>query len=551
MITSLSISNYALIQELKMTPDSKLNVITGETGAGKSIMLGAVGLLLGNRADTKVLLDENKKCIVEGTFHVSEYKLQELFLHHDLEYEAECIIRREISPSGKSRAFINDSPTTLPVLKSVGEKLMDIHSQHESLQLGDHSFQLTILDAFAGHGELLLQYTEAFQKFDLCRKRLATLQQQESKSAEDADYKQFLLNELMEADLDDLDKEELEKELSRLENAEEIKIKLSQVIGLLDESEIAIIQQLAEVKSLLASLSSYDEGISQSKVRVESTSIELEDISNELARLQDRTEHDPERTQTLKEQLDLINRLEKKHQVRSTEELIKLRDELDQELQVTLNLDKEIAQAKTELAATESELLDIGAKLTESRKLSALNFADEIEKIIHRIGIENGTIDLAVLEQEPSKKGLDKVEMLFSANKGIKPQELKDVASGGEFSRLIFAIKYLIADKTSLPTIIFDEIDTGVSGEVALQMIQMMQQMAQSHQVISISHLPQFAAGGDSHYFVFKDHSSQRSISKIKKLENEDRVTEIAKMIGGQNPGSSAIESAKELLQLS
>ena len=385
----------------------------------------------------------------------------------------------------------------------------------------------------------------------MCRKRLATLQKQESQSAEDADYKQFLLTELLEADLDDLDKEELEKELSRLENAEEIKIKLSQIVGLLDESEIAIMQQLAEVKSLLASISSYDEGISQSRERVESTSIELEDISNELARLQDRTEHDPERTQTLKEQLDLINRLEKKHQVRSTEELIKLRDELDQELQVTLNLDKEIAQAKTELAATESELLDIGAKLTESRKLSALNFADEIEKIIHRIGIENGTIDLAVLEQEPSKKGLDKVEMLFSANKGIKPQELKDVASGGEFSRLIFAIKYLIADKTSLPTIIFDEIDTGVSGEVALQMMQMMQQMAQSHQVISISHLPQFAAGGDSHYFVFKDHSSQRSISKIKKLENEDRVTEIAKMIGGQNPGSSAIESAKELLQLS
>ncbi len=551
MITSLSISNYALIQELRMTPDAKLNVITGETGAGKSIMLGAVGLLLGNRADTKVLLDQNKKCIVEGTFHISEYKLQKLFEIHDLEYEAECIIRREISPSGKSRAFINDSPTTLPVLKSVGEKLMDIHSQHESLQLGDHSFQLTILDAFAGHDELLHQYEEVFQKFDLCRKRLATLQKQESQSAEDADYKQFLLTELLEADLDDLDKEELEKELSRLENAEEIKIKLSQIVGLLDESEIAIMQQLAEVKSLLASISSYDEGISQSRERVESTSIELEDISNELARLQDRTEHDPERTQTLKEQLDLINRLEKKHQVRSTEELIKLRDELDQELQVTLNLDKEIAQAKTELAATESELLDIGAKLTESRKLSALNFADEIEKIIHRIGIENGTIDLAVLEQEPSKKGLDKVEMLFSANKGIKPQELKDVASGGEFSRLIFAIKYLIADKTSLPTIIFDEIDTGVSGEVALQMIQMMQQMAQSHQVISISHLPQFAAGGDSHYFVFKDHSSQRSISKIKKLENEDRVTEIAKMIGGQNPGSSAIESAKELLQLS
>ena len=549
MITSLSIKNYALIQELKMTPDKRLNVITGETGAGKSIMLGAVGLLLGNRADTKVLLDENEKCIVEGTFNISTYKLQKLFEDLDLDYESECIIRREISPSGKSRAFVNDTPTTLPVLKAIGEKLMDVHSQHESLHLGDNSYQMDVLDTFAVHEELISGYQKAFKEFDAAQKKLAELEQKASESAEDADYKQFMLNELLEAKLDEVNKEELESELEMLENAEEIKLKLSQSIGILDESEIAVLQQLIEVKSLLQSVSSFSPEIKQSTERIESTTIELQDLTNEISRIQERIEHDPERTQTLKEQLDLINRLEKKHQVLTIEELISLRDKLDEELQTTLNLDQEIERAKTQLAESEKAMRVVGGKLTESRKLSALNFADEIEKIIHRIGIENGTIEIQVQESEPTKNGLDKVEMLFSANKGIKPQELKEVASGGEFSRLIFAVKFLIADKTALPTIIFDEIDTGVSGEVALQMIQMMKKMAQNHQVISISHLPQFAAGGDAHYFVFKDHSSDRSVSRVKKLENEDRVSEIAKMIGGQNPGSSAFESAKELLQ--
>lgn len=551
MITSLSIHNYALIQELNMAPDPKLNVITGETGAGKSIMLGAVGLLLGNRADTKVLLNQNQKCIVEGTFDISAYKLKNLFEAHDLEFENECIIRREISPSGKSRAFVNDTPSTLPVLKAIGEKLMDIHSQHESLQLGDNSFQLEILDAFAAHHELLLHYKEAFKAFDASRRQLADLERQALESAEDTDYKQFLLKELIEADLNNVDKDALEKELEMLENSEDIKLKLSQTIGLLDASEIAIIQQLNEVKSLLHTISSFSEDLNQSSVRIESATIELQDLANELARIQDRIDHDPERTLALKEQLDLTNRLEKKHQVLTIDELIQLRDQLDEELETTLNLDQEIKKAKTNFSNAEDTMRTAGSKLSESRKLFALNLSDEIEKIIQCIGIENGTIEIQVRENEPSIHGLDKVEMLFSANKGIKPQELKEVASGGEFSRLIFAVKYLIADKTALPTIIFDEIDTGVSGEVALQMIQMMQKMAQNHQVISISHLPQFAAGGDAHYFVYKDHSSDMSISRIKKLENEERVTEIAKMIGGQNPGSSAFESAKELLQLS
>jgi DNA repair protein RecN (Recombination protein N) len=550
MIKSLQIKNYALIQDLEMSPSSHLNIITGETGAGKSIMLGAVGLLIGKRADTKVLLDETQKCVVEGVFDISSYSLQKIFEQEDLDYDPECVIRREISPSGKSRAFVNDTPTNLSALKAIGEKLMDVHSQHESLRLGNNIYQLNALDAFAAHPELIQAFKEAFTVFSKAKKHLDKLESLAAQSAEDADYKQFLLNELQEAKLDDLNQEELENELEVLENAEDIKLKLSQAIHILDESEVAILQQLTESKSLLHSIASFSKDLEELSDRVESASIELADISTEMQRLQDKVEHDPEKIQELKDRLDLLYRLQKKHSVLTSQELIAIREDLDQSLSQVANLDNDIAKAKKELAEAEKTMLERGNKLTESRKLSALNFADEIEKIIHQIGIENGTVEIKVNAHEPSSSGLDIIEMLFSANKGIKPQELKEVASGGEFSRLIFAVKYLIADKTAMPTIIFDEIDTGVSGEVALQMIRMMKHMAKSHQVISISHLPQFAAGGDAHYYVYKDHTSDRSVSRIKKLANEDRVTEIAKMIGGENPGASAMESAKELLQL-
>lgn len=550
MITSLIIQNYALIQELQMHPDQRLNIITGETGAGKSIMLGAVGLLLGNRADTKVLLDESKKCIVEGTFQTSSDKLRQLFEQWELDFEEECVIRREISPTGKSRAFVNDTPATLPMLREMGIQLMDIHSQHDSLQLGSNAYQLEVLDAFACHHTLLNSYKECFQSYTKAKNHLHDLQQSASQNAEDLDYKQFLFEELTAAQLDDADKEALESQLQILENSEDIKQKLAQTTVLLDESELAILQQLAEIRNLLAGIAQYSEGLASARERIESASIELKDLTQEVHLLQEKVDYDPERAQQIKDQLDLLNKLETKHSVRSVQELIALRNQLDTELQTTLNLDGEIEKAKETYAVAETKLLAAGEKLRESRRLSALNFADEIEKIISRIGIENGTLDISLKPSDPGPTGLETVEILFSANKGIATQEIKEVASGGEFSRLIFAIKYLIADKTALPTIIFDEIDTGVSGEVALQMIQMMKEMSKNHQIISISHLPQFAAGGDTHYFVYKDHSSDRSVSKIKTLEGEERITEIAKMIGGENPKSSAVESAKELLQI-
>lgn len=550
MIKSLHIKNYALIQELEMSPSSKLNIITGETGAGKSIMLGAVGLLLGNRADTKVLLDESQKCIVEGTFDITNYQLQSLFEQEDLDFENECVIRREINPNGKSRAFVNDTPANLSALKTIGEYLMDVHSQHESLQLGTNQYQMQVLDAFASHDELLASYQLLYKHYKKAKKERQRLEELASKSAEDSEYKQFLLEELEQAKLDNLDQEELENELEVLENAEDIKLKLSQTSQILDESEVAVLEQLNEVKQLLQSIASFSNELGQISERIDSSVIELQDLFNEVQRVQDKVEHDPEKIQELKERLDLLYRLQKKHAVLTVQELIALRDTLSESLSEVANLDNDILKAKKALSDAEKVMLESGQKLTESRKLSSLNFADEIEKIVHKIGIENGTVEIQIKPNEPTNDGLDKVDFLFSANKGIKPQELKEVASGGEFSRLIFAVKYLIADKTALPTIIFDEIDTGVSGQVALQMIGMMKQMAKNHQVISISHLPQFAAGGDAHYYVYKDHSSDRSVSKIRLLKNEDRITEIAKMIGGENPGTSAIQSAKELLQI-
>ncbi|MDE0472525.1 MAG: DNA repair protein RecN [Ekhidna sp.] len=550
MIKSLSIKNYALIQELEMTPDSHLNIITGETGAGKSIILGATGLLLGNRSDSKVLFNKDEKCLVEGTFNIIHYKLESLFESEGLEFDNECVIRREISPAGKSRAFVNDTPTTLPVLKRVGEKLMDIHSQHESLQLENNAYQLEVLDAFASHHSLRNSFEEAFHDYDKSKKRLNQLEKQAAKSAEDANYKQFLLNELLELKLDEINKEGLESELQVMENAADIKQKLVQSINMLDESEVAILQQLSEVKSLLFSLAKYSKDLNQAGKRIESVSIELRDLTSEIQQIQDGVDYNPERTQEIKEQLNLINQLEKKHNVLTMEELIDIRNELNEELQTSLNLDDEIIKAKNEFSIFEKKMNVAGEKLSESRRLSALNFADEIEKILKKIGIENGTIEILIKPATPNETGLDTVEMLFSANKGVRVQNLKEVGSGGEFSRLIFAIKYLIADKTALPTLIFDEIETGVSGEVAIQMINMMREIAKSHQIISISHLPQFAAGGDAHYFVYKDHNPERSVSKIKKLSAEERITEIAKMIGGGNPGNSAVESAKELLRI-
>ena len=551
MIASLTIQNYALIDELEMLPSDKLNIITGETGAGKSIMLGAVGLLIGNRSDSKILLHEDKKCIVEGVFEVHNHALKRLFEEYEIDCDDECIIRREISPAGKSRAFVNDSPVTLPFLKALGRRLLDVHSQHESLNLNDKLYQLHALDAFAAHETYITDFKKNYSSYIEKKKAYQRLADMASQSAEDADYKHYLLKELLEANLDELDQLGSEQALEVLENAEDIKLKLSLANRLMDGEEFSVLQQLTEIRQALSSISNFSDELKSLSDRLESQRLELDDLNIEIQTQLDRTEFDPEKASALKEQLDLLYRLQKKHKLQNIGELIAFRNEIDENLALSSNLDKEIEEAGIAMESAENDMLESGEILRESRQLSALDLEAEIEKIIHKIGIENGHLKLKVHDAEPSIHGLDKVEIHFSANKGVPPQELSEVASGGEFSRLIFAIKYLIAGKTAMPTVIFDEIDTGVSGEVAIQMVKMMKVMSAKHQVIAISHLPQFAAGGDSHYFVFKDHNSDRSVSKIRKLESQDRITEIAKMIGGQDPTDSAFSSARELLGIS
>ncbi|MFT6867061.1 MAG: DNA repair protein RecN (Recombination protein N) [Cyclobacteriaceae bacterium] len=548
MIKTLTINNYALIQGLEMLPSPKLNIITGETGAGKSIMLGAVGLLLGNRADTKALFSDADKCVVEGIFDIKNYQLKDFFDENELDYDQECIVRREISATGKSRGFINDTPVTLDIMKNLGEYLMDIHSQHESLHLGNNQYQRDILDLYAGNESILSEYKSVYQKYQKEKTAYESLTLKAQKNQSNQEYQQYLFNELEAAHLSSGEQELLEQELEVLENAEEIKLNLTQISLALDQADFSIINQLKETLTLLGPIRKYSKKLDGYFERINSANLELKDLAEDISREQDTVEFDPERIQIVKDRIDLLFRLQQKHQVKTVGDLIAIRDRVGAELETLLNLDDTLAKAKKGVDLLEKEVLKLGEVLSIARTTQSLTFAKAVENIIHKLGIENGKVDFQVSRTLANASGLDKVEMLFSANKGVSPKELKNVASGGEFSRIIFAIKYLIADKTALPTIIFDEIDTGVSGEVALQMVAMMKEMSKNHQVIAISHLPQFAAGGDAHYFVYKDHSADRSISKIRQLEESERVTEIAKMIGGNNPGDHAFQSARELL---
>jgi len=549
MIRNLTIKNYALINELDISPGSKLNIITGETGAGKSIMLGAIGLLMGNRADTKVLWDEHQKCNVEAEFDIRDYNLESLFEENDLDFEPICVIRREINQNGKSRAFINDTPVTLDVLKDIGQQLLDIHSQHESLQLGSSAYQLTILDQYGQLQDFVERYWQEFKQFIAAEKKLSELVKQKNQANQDLDYKNFILKELDEANLDKLDQENLEYELSIQENAEEIKSKIASIEHLLDINEFSVLSQLSDASSLLRQLSLLSSNDFEYLYnRTESSLIELKDIASEISQKNDKIHFDEEKLIKLKSQLDLLYRLQTKHHVKDIASLIALRDQLRTSLMVYENLDESIREAENIRAKCEKKMMENGKVLSEKRKSIALKLASSIEEIIHQIGIENGTLSINITPEVPNANGLDHVSFLFSANKGIPQKDIRDVASGGEFSRLIFAIKYLIADKIALPTIIFDEIDTGVSGEVAIKLAKLMKKMAENHQVIAISHLPQFAAGGNTHFFVYKDHETAKSTTRIKQLLEHERIEAVAKMIGGDRPSTMAVESAKELI---
>ena len=549
MLKSLSISNYALIESLEMEPSAALNMITGETGAGKSIMLGAVGLLLGNRADTKALFDEDKKCIIEGLFDIDTYGLERFFEQEDLDHDPQCIIRREILPSGKSRAFINDTPVRLEVLKVLGKSLMDIHSQHDNLMLGAADYQLSLIDAFAESKPELAAYSKAYKQYQKTRKALDKLSKEAFELRKEADYNQFQLEELSAVKLTAGEQAGLEEQQRVLEHAEEIKAKINEALEQLHADQFGAMTSLAQVNQNLVQLSRFGHSFSDLKERFNSVLIELNDISATLEDENDKLEVDYDKLASVTDRLSRIYQLQQKHGVDTVEELIQIESDLaDKAFQIG-NLDEELAKLQQETEVLWQELLNAGTSLSEKRKASFDAFAGNIMHLLAQLGMENATIEVKGNTVEPTATGTDEIEIMFSANKGIKPQPIRQVASGGEFSRLMFAIKYIMADKVALPTLIFDEIDTGISGEVAFKMVGMMQEIAKEHQVICISHLPQVAAKGEKHYFVYKDNSAAKTISKIKLLSPEERETEIAKMIAGSNPSATAFESARELLR--
>ncbi|ERM81436.1 DNA repair protein [Rhodonellum psychrophilum GCM71 = DSM 17998] len=549
MLKSLSITNYALIHSLEMEPSKSLNMITGETGAGKSIMLGAMGLLLGNRADTKTLFDSGKKCIVEGQFSIEDYGLESFFALEELDFEISCIIRREISPTGKSRAFINDTPVKLETLKELGKALMDIHSQHDNLLLGEGDYQLDLIDAFSQCQAELTEYQSAYKAYQQNKKAYEKLSQSALELNKEADFNKFQLEELSSLKLQEGEQADLESMQEILENAEEIKTKINEILAAINDDQFGAIQMLGTANQGLQQLRRYAQKFDAFNERFQSVLIELKDIAESLEDEDQNIEVDFEKLETVRDRLSKIYHLQKKHGLDSVEALIVLEQELADKAFRVDHLEEALAKLKKEMLFSEKSVLSKAEALSKKRKSGFKPFGDQLRELLEQLGMENARVEFSAQTIVPTKRGIDQIDILFSSNKGIKPQALKQVASGGEFSRLIFAIKYIMADKMALPTLIFDEIDTGVSGEVALQMVRMMQDIARKHQVICISHLPQVAAKGDQHYFVYKDNSAEKTISKIKLLNPVDRITEIAKMIAGANPSATAFESARELLE--
>jgi DNA repair protein RecN (Recombination protein N) len=548
MLKHLTIKNYALIKHLEMEPSAHLNVITGETGAGKSIMLGAIGLLMGNRADTKVLWDEEDKCVIEGVFDIQNYKLSALFKAEDLDYDDQTVIRREISTGGKSRAFINDTPVTLEVMRRIGNSLMDIHSQHETLQLGDHIFQLQLIDTFAANQSLREQYQEAWSTYLKRKKQFETLNSRAETLRQEADYTRFQLDELVQANLEENEQESLESELKIMEHAEEIKGRFTKVLELFNGSEFSARNSLAEIRGELQTISSYSINYTTLYQRIESLRIELEDILLEIEREESKIEFDPERSEWIKERLSSFYRLMKKHRVNSVLELLALQKVLQEKSDLTSNLDQELAQAGSAFANAEQFLRKLAVELNATRKKAFEPLKKQLIKLLRELGIPDANLSIETQLIEPTNLGIDKIEILFSANKGISAKPLAQVASGGEFSRLMFCIKYVMAEQSAMPTLVLDEIDSGISGEIAIKLGNMMKTMSKGHQLITISHLPQIAAKGNAHYFVYKDNSAKKTVSNIKLLTTEERIEEIAKMIGGSRPSKIALENAQELL---
>ena len=550
MLKQLHISNYALIDELSVGFETGFNVITGETGAGKSILLGALGFALGDRADTGVLYDKDKKCVVEAQFALDDENLKPLFEENDLDFEAECIFRRELNPQKKSRAFINDTPVALQTMKEIGSQLVDIHSQHDSLLLTDADFQLKLLDEIAQNGVLLAEYQTEYSHYNALKRKLNELKEMASKNTAENDYLKFQLDELDKADLKEGEYADIEQTLSVMENAEEIKTLLVTANGLMDDSENAILGQVNALTSTLQRMKHLLPDSEELAERVENLKVELKDIAYDLRRKEDETQFDEGQLQSLQERYDLLSRLMMKHRVGGYEELIALRDSLKEKVNAFENIDEAIAQAAKELKASEKQLSTLAKALHDKRGQAAVAFGEKVMVLVRQLAMPFAQFQVSVERQENfGSKGSDEIRFLFSANKGIAPDDIRRVASGGELSRLMLSIKSAVSSYNYIPTLIFDEIDTGVSGEVAAKIGGIMRQMGNALQLISITHLPQVASQAEHHYFIYKDNEGERTQSHIRLLGSDERIQEIAKMLSNDQVTPEAIKAAEVLLK--
>jgi DNA repair protein RecN (Recombination protein N) len=549
MLCNLVVENYALISRLEIEFRKGLTIITGETGAGKSILLGALSLILGKRADTSVLYDKEKKCIVEGTFGIAGYGLSDFFTDNNIDYSDETIIRREISPAGKSRAFVNDIPVNLELLTELGNKLIDIHSQHQNLNLANSAFQMKVIDNYSRADKALNEYREYFQTYRNFLKQYKDLSEEATRSVTELDYLTFQYTQLDDAKLKDGEQADLESEQEKLTHAEEIKTGLTTASMLLQGEEQSVIQQLKDSLSAIGKISKYLHAGSSLLARIDSSYIEIKDIARELETLNDQLNFDPAHLEAVNERLSLIYDLEKKHRVDSLQDLLLLKDQLKAKISAINSFDHNLAELKKKLDNARENMKSSSERLSSLRKKVIPDFEKHVTSMLIEVGIPNASFSVELTPSaEFSWQGSDSIRFLFSANRNLNGQDISRVASGGELSRLMLCIKSLMSDSAGLPAIIFDEIDTGVSGEIAERVGNIIYRMSEKMQIINITHLPQVASKGKYHYLVYKTDEGKTTVTRIKLLDTKERIIEIAKMLSGEEVTPAALENAKVLL---
>jgi DNA repair protein RecN (Recombination protein N) len=550
MIQRLLIKNYAIIESLEMEFAKGLTIITGETGAGKSILLGALGMILGNRADTKVLYNAKEKCVIEGYFDISAYDLQAFFEENEIDFDQHTVVRRELTPAGKTRSFINDTPVNLGQLREFSGKLVDLHQQFDTLDIHDATFQLQMIDALANNKGPLSIYREKFRVFQSDKKKLAQLIEKSERSAREIEFLNFQLEEFNKAELIEGEQEKLETDQQRLQNAETIKRNLSAAYQAISEDENAIVGQMRSISSSINQVKKYTPSVAKLYERFESILFELEDIGGELESIAEDTEYDPERIADIQVRLDVMYKLQKKHGVSTIEQLLEIQEDLQKQLDAFGDLSEDISNLEQEIKIQETELKRQAGELSAKRKFVIPQFEQQVEGMLHQLSMENARLKVQTIDlEELTPTGADDIQYLFAANKGSRMMPIKDVASGGELSRLALCTKSLVASAIPLPTLIFDEIDSGVSGDVALKMGNILQKLSTHHQVVVITHSPQVAAKAEKHYFVYKNHTEDRTLTSVRPLSKDERVKAIAVMLSQNPPSTSALANAKELLK--